>query len=199
MFTDDDMNILGILGIDFLVNNHMVIDYEHNNLHTADEEDLEYARHYSTVSQFIYGLNHYGVPTIGINNNETDSVMLAILDTGSNINIICDSARERFGFKSKEIITEEKSIFYGVHADCESRKCIMDYGLMCQRDEKILYPHMSSEFDVDSNTSAFIAEEGEYPVEGIIGNDYLMENKCIINCATGYVYSREWEKVQVAS
>ena len=196
MFLDDEMNILGILGIDFLVKNRMVIDYEKRNLHVATDQDMQYSNHYSIVAQFIYGLNHYGVPTVCISNGEDDKVMLEILDTGSNINSICMSAKERLSFKAKTIQHEEKASFYSIDKERKADRCVLKFGLMCQREGQLIYLPMNSEYYINADATAYIDEDNEYPVEGILGNDFLFANKCIINCATGYLYSRLWEKQQ---
>ena len=107
MIGNTSICILGILGLTFLWQYKMIVDYKVGEIYTSSIDiklNLEDSHFFFTL---VYGLENWRLPIVGITNDKDEDLILAIIDTGSNANIMCKQAVDEFKFKHEN--TENKS------------------------------------------------------------------------------------------
>ena len=110
------MNVLGILGIRFLTQFRLVIDYGDYTLHTSEVNHENFA---STDCDFFFpmeiGLKYYGLPVVCVRQNGKEIVTL--VDTGATNNMITRTSLEEKAFDCK--LLHDKDVMQGVTGNVE--------------------------------------------------------------------------------
>ena len=188
LFLNPSLPVLGILGITYLVNHKICIDYENMMMY-----ELPIDRDWSlfkTKCPFAFGIRKYGIAIVGIENGIEDNVMMTLLDTGSNLNIVCEQALNAYPFEHP--IIDKIQDISDVNTSSAMKGCILDFSLVMIEDEKMYCKPMKEEFYIDEYKEYLLREEGAKQIEAIIGNKFMISNKCILDFSTGYMYSSIW-------
>ena len=181
--------IFGILGINYLVNNKIILDYEKMELY--NEDILCDTSKFKQKCPFRYGINNYGIAAIGIMNRKEDDVLVTLLDTGCNHNIICKKALEEFSFKVN--YTDDKLYIHDINSTTLMQQAGIEFYLLIFKDNNMAPLHFSDRFYVNDTRDYLCRKEGCKQAEAIIGANFIINNKCILDFRTGDMFSSLWE------
>ena len=141
--------IIGILGLEFMMKHHLVIDYSDFSFHTS------YVSHSSlslSDCDFFFpmgiGIKYYGLPVLAFVQGEWE--LVALVDTGAGCNAICSSVLSDKGIKSQ--IHKESGLIYGMGGSLEVKEAKIEFGLLTlkedytdeikRKDEFKVFPHI---------------------------------------------------------
>ena len=161
--------VLGILGIEFLVKYGLALDFEKRSLHSSSmiEEKMELSE-YSFVFPQEYGFSKYGLPVVGMVKKGKEYICL--VDSGSNLKSSLTSVA---GTKMTDLMN-------------------VDFDLLSIGNKigEIKIKKYSTDFQVIDNSKFILEGESNIPpISAIIGAGFLLEQKWVVDFASGLVYS----------
>ena len=181
--------VLGILGIEFLVKYGLALDFENRSLHSSSiiEEKLELSE-YSFVFPQEYGFSKYGLPVVGMVKNGKEYVCL--VDSGSNLNTTTKYVLGNGDITNRH--TGLKSSLTSVAGTKMTDLMNVDFDLLSIGNKigEIKIKKYSTDFQVIDNSKFILEGESNIPpISAIIGAGFLLEQKWVVDFASGLVYS----------
>ena len=181
--------VLGILGIEFLVKYGLALDFEKRSLHSSSmiEEKMELSE-YSFVFPQEYGFSKYGLPVIGMVKNGKEYVCL--VDSGSNLNTTTKYVLGNGDITNRH--TGLKSSLTSVAGTKMTDLMNVDFDLLSIGNKigEIKIKKYSTDFQVIDNSKFILEGESNIPpISAIIGAGFLLEQKWVVDFASGLVYS----------
>ena len=185
-----DLQIIGILGEQFLMKHHLVIDYSDFTIYTSEESKIDIAD-CDFFTPMEMGLKYYDLPLVHIYQNGKE--ILALADTGATNNLlasqtIIDNDFECQFLKSTDTIT-------GLAGEMEVKEAIVNFNLLTLKENGV---EILSHFDLFKVTPGYIYmlkegmcdEEGELlpPIEGIICSPFMAKEGWILDFGVGIIY-----------
>ena len=181
--------VLGILGIEFLVKYGLALDFENRSLHSSSiiEEKMELSE-YSFVFPQEYGFSKYGLPVVGMVKNRKEYVCL--VDSGSNLNTTTKYVLGNGDITNRH--TGLKSSLTSVAGTKMTDLMNVDFDLLSIGNKigEIKIKKYSTDFQVIDNSKFILEGESNIPpISAIIGAGFLLEQKWVVDFASGLVYS----------
>ena len=181
--------VLGILGIEFLVKYGLALDFENRSLHSSSiiEEKMELSE-YSFVFPQEYGFSKYGLPVVGMVKNGKEYVCL--VDSGSNLNTTTKYVLGNGDITNRH--TGLKSSLTSVAGTKMTDLMNVDFDLLSIGNKigEIKIKKYSTDFQVIDNSKFILEGESNIPpISAIIGAGFLLEQKWVVDFASGLVYS----------
>ena len=181
--------VLGILGVEFLVKHGLALDFENRTLHSSSiiNKNIELPD-YTFFFPQEYGFSKYGLPVVGMVKNDKEYVCL--VDSGSNLNTTTNYVLNDGGITSKH--TGMKSSLTSVAGTKITDLMTVNFDLLSIGDKigEVKTNNYSTEFQVINNSKYIIEGTKDIPpVSAIIGAEFLLENKWVIDFSSGAVYS----------
>ena len=181
--------VLGILGVEFLVKHGLALDFENRTLHSSSiiNKNIELPD-YTFFFPQEYGFSKYGLPVVGMVKNDKEYVCL--VDSGSNLNTTTNYVLNDGGITSKH--TAMKSSLTSVAGTKITDLMTVNFDLLSIGDKigEVKTNNYSTEFQVINNSKYIIEGTKDIPpVSAIIGAEFLLENKWVIDFSSGAVYS----------
>ena len=181
--------VLGILGIEFLVKYGLALDFEKRSLHSSSmiEEKMELSE-YSFVFPQEYGFSKYGLPVVGMVKNGKEYICL--VDSGSNLNITTKYVLGNGDITNRH--TGLKSSLTSVAGTKMTDLMNVDFDLLSIGNKigEIKIKKYSTDFQVIDNSKFILEGESNIPpISAIIGAGFLLEQKWVVDFASGLVYS----------
>lgn len=188
----DDMMFVGVLGIRFMQEHHLAIDYANMTIHTSDTtlEELKNDK-CDFIIPLDYGLKYYNAPILHIQGKENDAIM--IVDTGCNSFSISQNAIERCGLTYK--FTGNIYPADGFNGSVKVRECLLYFNIAEEPNHSInktshrvvayVLPHS---YNVTKDGEC--DEEGNplVPIEGMIGSPFMAKQKWILDFGAKAIY-----------
>jgi hypothetical protein len=181
--------VLGILGVEFLVKHGLALDFENRTLHSSSmiNKRIELPD-YTFFFPQEYGFSKYGLPVVGMVKNDKEYVCL--VDSGSNLNTTTNYVLNDGGITSKH--TGMRSSLTSVAGTKITDLMTVNFDLLSIGDKigEVKTNNYSTEFQVINNSKYIIEGTKDIPpVSAIIGAEFLLENKWVIDFSSGAVYS----------
>ena len=186
------MKVLGILGISFLKQHGLVIDYSDYSLHTSNVGPKNLS--ISDCDYFFpmeIGLNTYGLPVVAVIQNKKEIVTL--VDSGATSNMIAELTVNNHKFNC--LRTNEKDVMMGVAGEVEVEEAIVKFNLATLTGNNIkklsrhanfyLLPHYiftPSEECSDSN------DDQKPPIEVVIGSPFMAKQGWALDFGAKIIY-----------
>ena len=181
--------VLGILGVEFLVKHGLALDFENRTLHSSSmiNKRIELPD-YTFFFPQEYGFSKYGLPVVGMVKNDKEYVCL--VDSGSNLNTTTNYVLNDGGITSKH--TGMRSSLTSVAGTKITDLMTVNFDLLSIGDKigEVKTNNYSTEFQVINNSKYIIEGTKDIPpVSAIIGAEFLLENKWVIDFSSGAVFS----------
>ena len=181
--------VLGILGVEFLVKHGLALDFENRTLHSSSiiNKNIELPD-YTFFFPQEYGFSKYGLPVVGMVKNDKEYVCL--VDSGSNLNTTTNYVLNDGGITSKH--TGMRNSLTSVAGTKITDLMTVNFDLLSIGDKigEVKTNNYSTEFQVINNSKYIIEGTKDIPpVSAIIGAEFLLENKWVIDFSSGAVYS----------
>ena len=188
------MKVVGILGIRFLKQHGLVIDYSDYSLHTScvNPDNL-------SISDCDYffpmeiGLNNYGLPVVAVIQNKKEIV--ALVDTGATSNMIAKQTVNSHNFNCSR--TNEKDVMMGITGEVEVEEAIIKFNLATLTGTSIkqlsrhanfyLLPHYVF---TPSEEFCDAKDEQRPPIEVAIGSPFMARQGWVIDFGAKIIYRR---------
>lgn len=192
-----DLQIIGILGIDFMQRHQLVIDYSDFTVHTSDitPENLN-INDCDFFTPMTIGLKYYNMPLLSMHQNGKEIMVLA--DTGASNNMlasqtIADNSFECHYLDSTDIIT-------GLAGNIETKEAIVNFNLLTLIGDEIGKLAYHDLFKVTPNyiytpMDDCCDEEGEPlpPIEAIICSPFMAKEGWILDFGAEIMFKRKRE------
>ena len=189
------MKVLGILGIRFLEQHNLVIDYSDYSLHTSRINPSNLS---ISDCDFFFpmevGLNNYGLPVIAVIQNKKEIV--ALLDSGATTNMIAEQTVNSHKFNCFR--TNEKDVMLGVTGEVEVEEAILKFNLGTLSEHSIkklsrhanfyLLPH----YIFSPNEECGEGNDAQKPpIEIILGSPFMSRQGWILDFGAKLIYKRK--------
>ena len=170
-----EYNLLGILGTDFLSKFRCIINYRNNIFYW--NQPKKRAKNEANFSYPIHiGYNKIGIPVAAIDNNETS--ICAIVDTGSNVNIINKNA----ACLTPSNLSGDESLIEIQGKKISATKFGLTFNLISYSSGKISYTEYKAPFYIPTdNNDLFSSIDRRLPVQAILGNAFLCKYGWILD------------------
>lgn len=182
-----EYTILGLIGVDFLLKNDCVIDYQRNCLFKGlrTRPSLESSNQHAYIKMDI-GLKEYGVPVMP--SAIKGQCFFLIADTGSVVNILSRNVGQTIDNHNSSPCT--LSIIEGIDGSIEVAESNIKLQLLLQKDDKVINQTFKDNFGMkQSKGNILCLDAAIYAIDGIIGNIFLMRNKWIFDFCNKIMYS----------
>ena len=188
------MKVVGILGIQFLKQHGLVIDYSDYSLHTScvNPDNL-------SISDCDYffpmeiGLNNYGLPVVAVIQNKKEIV--ALVDTGATSNMIAEQTVNNHKFNCSR--TNEKDVMMGVAGEVEVEEAIVKFNLATLTGASIRKLSRHANFYIlphyvftPSEEFCDAKDEQRPPIEVAIGSPFMARQGWVIDFGAKIIYRR---------
>lgn len=185
MIGNNSITILGILGLTFFWKYKMVIDYNVYEIYNLPEDYSINFEDYHFKFPLAYGLETWNLPIVGISNEQNKDLALVMIDTGSNVNIMCKSILEDFKFQHES--TNDRNEVTNIYGKEENTVNKVNFNILSINGNDFEYQNKSEYFNI-SNLE-YLLKEGENSVGCILGNQFMFDNKMIIDFKNCAIYS----------
>ena len=180
--------IIGVLGVDFLRKNHLVLDLEKKCLTTSSEEDFS-LENKSFVFPMGFGFNNYGIPVIGI--IKDDQEFVCVVDSGSNYNTLSQYALEHG--TEKAALQEGGTTISGLFGSIDASLVNAEFSLLSigNKEGETVLKRDTTTFQIlqGQNYLAKSSVENVPPLHGLIGTEYMLQKKWVLDFGKEVIYS----------
>ena len=183
-------HMLGVLGSNFLKKHNLVMDYATLSLHSPIREDVPSAEECQFRFPLDYGLDLVGISLLGIA-KDSDHSFLMVADTGCNRSTITQHCIESGGFQSSE--ATDYYMVQGVDRKgkiAEMKEVSIGLITMDENNDTTIIDH-EMKFLVVSKQDYLCVLDEDAPIAGLLGNDFLFDNKVILDYNLRCIYSRK--------
>ena len=187
----EGMKVLGLLGVCFLKQHNLAIDYSDYTLHTSDVNPGNLK---ITDCAFFFpmeiGLKHYEIPVLAVKQNGKEIVTL--LDTGASSNMIAEHTLMENGFKC--LRTGEKECIYDITGAVEVKKATVRFKMLSLGGNTVFEQVRYDRFDVLPWNIYTPENEDDSdkdqvpPIEVLIGSPFMAEEGWILDFGAKIVY-----------
>lgn len=170
--------VIGIIGVDFLLKNRCIIDYQSNTFVI-----LSHKQKHSRNKIFSYpihiGYEKIGIPIVGIMSDSSSSG--CIIDTGSEINLMSGRGLNEYAIKPK--LVEKASIVLKTYDKNIVGKPYQIKFNIASLSPKGISPVRCEDlfFVTDERSNIFDKVDVKLPIKAILGNHFLRQNKWILD------------------
>lgn len=193
--SEEDTPVIGIIGVDFLLLNKLVIDYASRTVHKSSITPSNFSvEQCDYIFRMELGLKHYGMPVIPVKG--TDFQHAAIIDSGADCCFISAKALEKvsdnvhlsdwmqesFGVAGRQI-NRLATIGFTIQGwDADHQDCLHDY-------------HHESLFQIVKEDCLYTTDDNPenpsiQPIDIIIGASFLALHKWAIDFGAQLIYKR---------
>ena len=181
--------IIGVLGVDFLRKNHLVLDLEKKCLSTSSEEDFS-LENKSFVFPMGFGFHHYGIPVIGIIKDKQEFV--CVVDSGSNYNTLSQYALDHG--TEKAALQEGGTTIHGLFGSIDASLVNAEFSLLSIGDKEgeTVLKKDAATFQILQGQQ-YLAKSGVEnvpPLHGLIGTKYMLQKKWVLDFGKEVIYSQ---------
>lgn len=187
----EDLPIIGLLGVTFMQQYGLVIDYSNFTVHTSD---IHLTGLYANECDFLFpmeiGLKNYGVPVLAIHHDDTDVAVIA--DTGSSTNVVSTQCISQCCMKCD--YSDETDTLRGLKGCAEGKWAKVYFHLLTLRDKGAEGIPFYDSFIVINHSVAEGYEFGinqHQSIEGLIGSPFMAKQGWILDFAQKVIYKRK--------
>lgn len=188
-----EVNIIGIIGVDFLVKHSLVVDFDSMLVHTVCNNISLKASSCKFLFPMKGGINMFGIPVVCMAKDEENDFALGV-DTGANNTIVTRHLIDEGHFK----VDSSDKIFcvntlYNVtklsHAtitmDLKSLDGNTDKPKICSYTDDIL---ITDEYDYIAPAPE--DKDNAFPLSGLLSSEFMSKHKWILDFSNFVIYSK---------
>lgn len=192
---DGDCPIIGILGINFMQQYGLAIDYSNFTFHTSDvRPDNLKVSDCDFFFPMEIGLKYYGLPIMRMGQGEKEIV--AIADTGSTNNMIAEQSLSNNSFHCEYL--DSMDIIRGLSNTVETKDAIVKFDLLSLRgteESAIEYKDIfkvHSQYFIETDVDD-CDEDGVQvpPVAALIGSPFMAKEGGVLDFGANIIYKRK--------
>jgi hypothetical protein len=183
MIGNSSIPLLGLLGLSFLWKNKMVVDYNIGEIYTLEPDFKLNVEDLHFCFSLAYGLENWRLPVVGITNDKNEDLVVAMVDTGSNSNIMCKPTLEEFKYENTGKI-DEVTYISGQKKNTISK---VQFYILSAKGQKLDYQEKSAFFSISE--LEYLLKEKDNSISCILGNLFLLENKMTIDFKNCIIYA----------
>lgn len=187
----EKMKVIGILGVCFMKQHRLVIDYSDFTLHTSDVNPDNFR---IPDCDFFFpmelGIKRYEVPVMWVKQNGKD--LIAMVDTGSFENMIAEHTLTENAFKCQR--TDEKHLVYDIIGEFEVEEASIRFKMVLFGEnktfEQVKYDRFAVvPYDIEEGGCD---ENGEQipPIELLIGSYFMALEGWTLDFGAEIIYKR---------
>lgn len=171
----DGKQLSGLLGVDFFINNRIILDFDNDAMCLKESWGGEINKHpFVPMKIGQYGLC---VPTISVNCNSCE--LSFIVDTGATSNIIAPAISDR-GKGTKDVGT---FIVKGIASDHFAKECELEFQIKMSNAGRFVKHAFHDVFTFIEQGPPLNKSSVLNVAHGLIGNDFIHRHKWIIDFA----------------
>lgn len=178
----DGKHLSGILGVDFFLKNHLVLDFFHEGIYLK-EMGMDDTMNLPSILMNL-GLDGYRIPAILLNCN--DRQLPFALDTGATNNIVVPE----ISYSGKEVKRDAQLMVKGLINQYVAKECELRFSIYLSCKGKVVKHEFIDVFtfmeDVHPTENSLILNT----FHGIIGNDFIQRQKWVIDFADRKIYEK---------
>lgn len=191
------MNVIGILGVQFLEQYRLVIDYDDYSIHTSEVSPNSLA---ISDCDFFFpmeiGLNTYGLPVLSVKQNGKDLVTL--VDTGATCNMIAEQTLVDNEFKCLRL--NEKDVMMGLTGEVDVEEALVSFNMVsltdddvCEITRKYLFMVLPYYICTMNESDSENSEENLPPIEVLLGSPFMANEGWILDFGAKIIYKLKEE------
>ena len=185
-----ELEIIGLVGNQFLQRYGLVVNYETHTLHTSNIVPQDFVIEACDYFYLMHvGLEHYGVPVVGI--QSADEQFACVVDTGATDSIVTMEALKKHGLSY--VMEEGGMDLYDIMGGAsDARKAQVEFDLigLSSRKQSSLYKHRDS-FCVLERDALLAGGREEVPsVKMLFGSAFLDREGWVLDFGAKAMYKR---------
>ena len=187
----EDLPIIGLLGIKFMQQHELVIDYSDFTVHTSDIHQTGLC---ASECGFLFpmeiGLKDYGIPVLAIHHEEMDAAIIA--DTGSSSNVVSTHCISQCHLTCD--YKGEADTMRGLKGRLEAQWADVRFQLLTLREDDTDGIPFNDSFLVVNHSVAKGSDFGKnelQPIEGIVGSPFMAKHGWLLDFAQKVIYKRK--------
>ena len=188
------MQVVGILGLRFMLRYGIAIDYSDFSCHTSDVSPKTLS---ISDCDFFFpmepGLKNYGLPVVAFAQGDKDIVVLA--DSGATNNMIAEPTIVEHNFHCHR--TNEKDVMNGITGSVEVEEAIVKFTMLSVTEDDVKEISCHSNFYLTPHYIFVPSKdycdgdiEGLPPVEALIGSPFMARQGWVLDFGAGIIYKR---------
>ena len=184
-----EVPVLGIIGLNFLCKQGIVIDYKTLSFNNENTDRIVETDKCKFAFPMEFGLSQYKMPVFGLTDGKSEDDIIAVVDTGANMSVICNTSLKRMDLKTEKLDAKYELLTVGnTERITESLKfTFLLEGIL---DGKLHPVPFEGKFNVHDGNNLYEFKK-QQPIEAIIGNMFLVKNKFILDFGLGLMYCKE--------
>ena len=190
--SDEMSPIIGILGLRFMMEHRLVIDYSDFSFHTSD---VNHSNLSTSDCDFFFpmgiGMKYYNLPVLAF--VQGDWELVALVDTGADCNAICSSVLYDKGIKGQ--IHEGTDTILGMAGSLEVKVAEIEFGLLTLKGEETEEIKRKDDFKllpyVIKNPVEGICNDGDDQpdsIEALIGSPFMAKEGWTLDFGEMIIY-----------
>ena len=187
----EDLPIIGLLGIKFMQQHELVIDYSDFTVHTSDIHQTGLC---ASECGFLFpmeiGLKNYGIPVLAIHHEEMDAAIIA--DTGSSSNVVSTHCISQCHLTCD--YKGETDTMRGLKGRLEAQWADVRFQLLTMQEDDTDGIPFNDSFLVVNHSIAKGSDFGKnelQPIEGIVGSPFMAKHGWLLDFAQKVIYKRK--------
>ena len=189
-----DLQIIGILGHEFMMKHQLVIDYSDFTVHTScvSPKNLSISD-CDFFTPMNMGLKYYNMPLVSMYQNGKEIMVLA--DTGASYNILSSQTIKDNGFECQ--VAERIETITGLAGGIPMKEAMVNFNLLTLKGDRVVALCHHDLFKVSPHyiytpKEGLCDEDGEQlqPVEAIICSPFMAKEGWILDFGAKIIYKR---------
>lgn len=189
-----DLQIIGILGQEFMLKHQLVIDYSNFTIHTSDVSPKNLSiSDCDFFTPMNVGLKYYNMPLVSMYQNGKEIMVLA--DTGASYNVLSSQAIKDYGFECQ--LAERIETITGLAGGVEMKEAMVNFHLLTMKGDRVVGIFHHDLFKVSPHyiytpQEGLCDEDGEQlqPVEAIICSPFMAKEGWVLDFGAKIIYKR---------
>lgn len=179
--------ISGILGIDFMLQNKLVIDFRNQLIYAKSVGDLKNSTKDLLYYPIHFGIRNCSLPVVGISGK--NSTYCSLIDTGSCVNVIKQNILSEGDFAITSAPAEH-ILLTGIHESTEVEQVQVRFQIPAFKGKSRCLCHATFQdnFCVLSPSTNLIPRNIRFHTDAILGKEFLKHHNWIIDFDKGYMY-----------
>ena len=190
-----DLQIIGILGQEFLLKHQLVIDYSNFTIHTSDVSPKNLSiSDCDFFTPMNIGLKYYNMPLVSMYQNGTEIMVLA--DTGASYNVLSSQAIKDYGFECQ--VAERIETITGLAGGVDMKEAMVNFYLLTLKGDRVVALSHHDLFKVSPHyiytpQEGLCDEDGEQlqPIEALICSPFMAKEGWILDFGAKIIFKRK--------
>lgn len=179
---------LGIIGVDFLLKNKIVVDYNKIAMYQSYKKSLRFNDGSIGAIKMNLGLKEYGVPVMA--SVKDGQCCFLIADTGSIMNIISEKISSLLNIPNVDY--SDMSLIEGINGTITIARRLITLRILMQQDGKTIPLVLKDVFGIKQSKGSLLGlDSANYEIDGIIGNKLLLNEGWVFDFCNKIMFPTE--------